>query len=85
VVLRVMDIVGESGTSFAFPSRTVYFGRDDGLDEKRAEAAEAQVRQWRQEGRLPFPNFSSEQRRQMRGGVVYPPPGSPDAPGKARE
>jgi MscS family membrane protein len=82
VWLRVMDIVAQSGTGFAFPSQTLYLGRDDGLDAKRTDAAEAQVRQWRDEGRLPFPNFSPEQMRQLRGSLVYPPPGSmePSAP-----
>jgi MscS family membrane protein len=79
VLLRIMDIVEQSGTGFAFPSQTLYFARDDGLHTERTEVAEAQVRQWRDEGRLPFPNFSTEQIRQMRGAVAYPPPGSPDA------
>jgi MscS family membrane protein len=79
VLLRVMDIVEQSGSSFAFPSQTLYFGRDDGLDASRTQVAEAQVRQWREEGRLPFPNFSPEQMRQMRGSLVYPPPGSTEA------
>ena len=77
--LRVMDIVKDSGTGFAFPSQTLYFGRDDGVDARRTEVAEAQVRQWRDEGRLPFPNFSPEQVQQMRGAVAYPPPGSSEA------
>jgi MscS family membrane protein len=79
VYLRVMDIVEQSGTGFAFPSQTLYFARDDGLHAERTEAAEARVHQWREEGRLPFPNFSTEQVRQMRGTVAYPPPGSPEA------
>ncbi|MEI7937057.1 MAG: mechanosensitive ion channel family protein [Verrucomicrobiota bacterium] len=79
VLLRVMDLVEQSGTGFAFPSQTLYFGRDDGVDARRTEAAEAQVRQWRDEGRLPFPDFSPEQVRQMRGAVAYPPPGSSEA------
>jgi MscS family membrane protein len=77
--LRVMDIVAQSGTGFAFPSQTLYFGRDNGLDPKRTEGAEAQVRQWRDEGRLPFPNFTPEQLRELRGSVVYPPLGSAGA------
>jgi len=32
VMLRVGEIVEEAGTSFAFPSRTLYLGRDGGLD-----------------------------------------------------
>ncbi|MGO9019609.1 MAG: mechanosensitive ion channel domain-containing protein [Syntrophobacteraceae bacterium] len=79
IFLRVMDIVEQSGTGLAYPSQTLYFTRDGGLHTEKTEEAEAQVRQWRAEGRLPFPNFSTEQMRQMRGTVVYPPPGSPDA------
>jgi hypothetical protein len=30
------------------------------LDAQRTESAETQVRQWREEGKLPFPNFSPE-------------------------
>jgi MscS family membrane protein len=43
VFLRVDQIVAESGTSFAFPSQTLYFGRDDGLDQERSESAEQMV------------------------------------------
>ena len=50
ILLRVMDIVEQGGTSFAFPSQTLYFGRDQGLDERKARAAEASVRVWREEG-----------------------------------
>ena len=32
VLLRVMDIVEQSGTAFAFPSQTLYFTLDQGLD-----------------------------------------------------
>ena len=60
IMLRIMDIVEQSGTGFAFPSQTLYFTRDEGLDAGRTEAAEAQVRKWRDEGCLQFPNFSPE-------------------------
>lgn len=60
VFLRVMDLVKESGTGIAFPSRTVYFGRDGGLDPARTGAAEAAVRQWHDEGKLPFRNFTPD-------------------------
>ena len=70
--LQVMDIVNESGTGFAFPSQTLYFGRDGGLDAKKTEAAEAQMRQWSAEGRLPVPNSSPEQTHENK---IDPPPG----------
>ncbi len=85
VLLRIMDIVEESGTGFAFPSQTLYFARDGGLEPNRSQAAEAQVQQWRQEGRLPFPNFTADQMQQMRGTLAYPPPGSPEQPQPAEK
>jgi MscS family membrane protein len=77
VFLRIMDIVKQSGTRIAIPSQTVYFGRDNGLDACRTSAAETQVRSWRDEGRLPFPDFAPEQKDQLRGSLAYPPKGSP--------
>jgi MscS family membrane protein len=47
VYLRVMEIVAASGTGFAFPSQTVYEGRD-GLDAEKTRAAEAAGRQARE-------------------------------------
>ena len=79
LLLRIMDIVAQSGTSFAFPSQTLYVARDGGLDAQGALLAEAEVRQWREAGSLPFPNFPPERLEQMRGQVAYPPPGSPGA------
>ncbi len=70
--LQVMDIVNESGSGFAFPSQTLYFGRDGGLDSKKTEAAEAQMRQWQEEGRLPITNASPEQTRENK---INPPQG----------
>lgn len=52
--LRIMDIVAANGTGFAFPSQTTYLATDSGVDPTRQSAAEAQVRRWRAEGRMPF-------------------------------
>ncbi len=74
-----MDIVDQAGTAIAFPSQTLYLGRDGGLDAARADAAEAIVRAWRNEGTLPFPSFSPEQAQRIRGSVDFPPFGSVEA------
>jgi len=79
ILLRVMDIIEQGGSAIAFPSRTLYLGRDRAADDDRVRAAEASVRAWREEGALPMPDFSVDQARRIRGSVVYPPPGSPDA------
>ncbi len=76
--LRIAEIVRESGTGFAFPSRTVYFSRDTGVDGARAQAAEGEVRQWREEKRLPFPEFDFAERAEMTDILPFPPEGSPD-------
>jgi MscS family membrane protein len=79
IYLRVMKIVKDSGTVLAFPSRTVYHTRDDGLDAERQQDAEAQVRAWCSAQELPFPNFSADYRKKIRNTLDYPPEGSPDA------
>ena len=78
-MLRVGEIVEEAGTSFAFPSRTLYLGRDGGLDEERGDAAMHQVQSWRGTGQLPFPNMASSRREQLADTLDYPPRGSPEA------
>lgn len=79
VLLRVMEIVEQGGSAIAFPSRTLYLGRDSRPDDATVRAAEANVKAWRDEGELPFPNFSAEQASRIRGSIAYPPPGSPSA------
>lgn len=71
-----MDIVTESGTGFAFPSHTVYLGKDSGIDRERTEAAARKARQWQDDSQLPFPDFSSSEIEEMRDSLPYPPPGS---------
>ena len=76
--LRIMDIVAEAGTSFAFPSQTTYFGRDQGLDTERGREAETQVQSWRSEGQLPFPEFDKSLLSDQEDALDYPDEGSPD-------
>jgi MscS family membrane protein len=58
--LRIMDIVKDAGTGFAFPSQTAYFTEDSGLDAEQSRKAEAQVEDWRAKGKLPFSDFDKE-------------------------
>jgi MscS family membrane protein len=76
--LRIIDIVSEAGTGFAFPSQTAYLGRDTGLDAERGREAEVQVQRWRSEGQLPFPEFDKSLRGAQEDVLDYPPEGSPD-------
>jgi MscS family membrane protein len=76
--LRIMDIVNEAGTGFAFPSQTIYLGRDTGLDSERRREAEMRVQEWRSKGQLPFPEFDESLREAQKDVLDYPPKGSPD-------
>jgi MscS family membrane protein len=75
---RIIDIVNEAGTGFAFPSQTIYLGRDTGLDSERGREAEMRVQGWRSQGRLPFPEFDESSREAQEDILDYPPKGSPD-------
>jgi MscS family membrane protein len=76
LLLRVMEIVENSGSSFAFPSQTLYMSRDSGLDKDKTAAAEQQVQQWRDQHNLPFPDFAPADQSAFRDSIVYPPPES---------
>ena len=75
---RIMHIVKEAGTGFAFPSQTAYLGRDAGLDAELGQEAETQVQAWRSKGQLPFPEFDEDMLAEKEDVLDYPPEGSPD-------
>ncbi len=76
LLLHMMDIVETSGSGFAFPSQTTYIARDSGLDVEKSQKAMEMVRQWREQGKLPFPDFSAETISEIDNKLEYPPPGS---------
>jgi MscS family membrane protein len=76
IFLRMKDIVEASGSGFAFPSQTLYMGRDDGLNSERSEAAVQEVKSWRRAGKLPFPRLAADKIDQLKGTLDYPPRGS---------
>ena len=76
LLLRSMDIVEKSGTTFAFPSQTTYFARDVGLDTEKSKDAMEKVSTWREQGELPFPDFMPEDISKLENKLEYPEPGS---------
>lgn len=76
IFLRLVDIVNESGTGFAFPSQTIYTGTDGGLDAEKSRAAEAQVEQWRRENALCLPDVPAAEAARLRGTLEYPARGT---------
>lgn len=77
-LLRTMKVVKEAGTGFAFPSRTLYLGRDGGLDDEKQQAAKKQVREWGSAQTLPFPDFTEDYRARIADTLDYPPEGPPE-------
>ena len=76
LLLRIMDTVGESGSGFAFPSQTIYFGKDTGLSAEKAKSAEEKVQQWKEKGELQLPRFDPEHIKEIEDKIPYPPEGS---------
>ena len=76
LLLRIMDLIEGSGTGVANSAQTMYVARDGGLDAEKSREAVARVRNWRDHGELPFPNFSPGEISRMKDRLPYPPPGS---------
>jgi MscS family membrane protein len=71
-----MDIIEASGSGVALPSQTTYVTGDVGLNAAKSEKAIATIRQWREQGELPFPDFSPETIAEIDNRLEYPPPDS---------
>nr|WP_272211374.1 mechanosensitive ion channel family protein [Marinicella sp. W31]MDC2877266.1 mechanosensitive ion channel family protein [Marinicella sp. W31] len=77
VILRMMMLVDESGTDFAYPAQTLYFARDRGIDPEKGGEAEQTVAEWRSSGNLPYPNLTTEEVSKLQDTLDYPPEGAP--------
>ncbi|MDX1603856.1 MAG: mechanosensitive ion channel family protein, partial [Salinimicrobium sediminis] len=64
------------GSGFAFPSQTIYFGKDSGLSQEKTRSAEEKVRQWKEKGELQIPRFDPEHIKEIEDKIPYPPEGS---------
>jgi MscS family membrane protein len=77
-MFRIKQVVEASGSSFAFPSQTLYMSQDEGLDADKSAEAIKTVARWRRQHELPFPGFSAAAREKIDDRLDYPPKGSPD-------
>jgi MscS family membrane protein len=89
VLLRIMDVVDNSGSGLALPAQTLYIGRDAGLAKDKAETAAQKVAELREGKKLPFPDFHKEEISSFKGSIEYPPKESAlrrneDGAGKSR-
>jgi len=80
--LRVKKLVEQAGTGFAFPSCTVYLGRDGEPDMECLQAAAKPMREWASEQALTFPDFAEDYRKSITDTLDYSPEESPGADGE---
>ena len=87
LLLRMMEVMEQSGSGLALPSQTLFLSRDAGLEKQKAEAAVQKVAELRDGKQLPFPDFHEEDISSFKGSIEYPPPESAvrkkDNPSKA--
>lgn len=74
--LRIIDIVNQSGTGFAFPSQTLYLSKDHGLSKDLCYEAEQTVKEWRNNNDLAMPDFTQESKDKLSNSLSYPEFGS---------
>jgi len=89
LLLRMLDIVEESGSGLALPAQTLYLGRDAGLAKEKADSAVKKIGELREGKQLPFPDFHEKDKASFKGSIEYPPQESalrkpPDEPSKSR-
>jgi MscS family membrane protein len=89
LLLRMMDVIDDSGSGLAHPTQTLYLSRDAGLAKDKAESAVKKIAELRDGKQLPFPDFHEQDISSFKGSIEYPPPESallnkPDDPAKSR-
>lgn len=70
--LRIMDIVADAGSDFAFPSQTMYFERGSGMDKKLQKTVDGKVAKARKSGELQWPSPSPERLDKITDTLDYP-------------
>jgi len=80
IYLRIIDAVHDSGAEFALPSQTVMMEEPLLSDDGRRSEIEALVDQWREQNRLPYPDWSKEYIDKINNTLEYPPSGTPHNP-----
>jgi MscS family membrane protein len=73
LLLRIMDVMENSGSGLALPSQTLYLSRDTGVEKEKAETAVKKIAELRDGKQLPFPDFHAEDISSLKGSIEYPP------------
>lgn len=73
LLLRMLDIMEESGGALAAPAQTLYLNRDTGPVKERMEDAVSKIAELRNGRQLPFPDYHADDISSFRGSIEYPP------------
>jgi MscS family membrane protein len=73
LLLRMLDIVENSGSGLALPAQTLYIKREAGLAKEKADSAVKKIEELREGKQLPFPDFHEKDISSFRGSIDYPP------------
>ncbi len=76
LLLRIMDVMEDSGSGLALPSQTLYLSRDAGVEKEKADTAAKKIADLRDGNQLPFPDFHEKDISQFKGSIEYPQPES---------
>jgi MscS family membrane protein len=76
LLLRMMDVMEDSGGGLALPSQTLYLSRDAGVEKEKADNAVKKIAELRDGKQLPFPDFHDEDISSFKGSIEYPQPES---------
>ena len=73
LLLRVMDVMEDSGGGLALPAQTLYLSRDGGVEKEKADNAARKIAEMREGSKLPFPDFHRDDISSFKGTIQYPP------------
>jgi MscS family membrane protein len=76
LLLRIMDVLEDSGGGLALPSQTLYLSRDSGVEKEKADNAVKKIADLRDGKQLPFPDFHQDDISALKGSIEYPQPES---------
>ena len=73
LLLRMMDVMEDTGGGLALPSQTLYLSRDAGVEKEKADHAVKKIAELRDGKQLPFPDFHQDEISSFKGSIQYPP------------
>jgi MscS family membrane protein len=76
LLLRMMDIIENSGTALAYPSQTLYMSKDTALSSEKTAEVLKKVKKWKDNNDLQLPEFDPARVEELKGSIKYPDEGS---------